>query len=179
MTNDIAAAKDKLDAHVREIIAWHFSPETGCPFWLDWLAKAGWNPIEEVRSYEDIKKFPHFEDEWLRDLPNDVWVPKTFQGRPYFIFETGGTTGMPKQRIGWEDHLRDYEEFSETLSDEFFPRGGNWLMLGPRPDRAAPSPAGYRTSRARSRRCLLSRRPRSALGQAAYRREKRRDGEEI
>jgi hypothetical protein len=38
---------------------------------------------------------------------------------------------MPKQRIGWEDHFRDYEEFSETLSDEFFPRGGNWLMLGP------------------------------------------------
>jgi hypothetical protein len=38
---------------------------------------------------------------------------------------------MPKQRISWEDHLRDYEEFSETLDEEAFPRGGNWLMLGP------------------------------------------------
>lgn len=135
MTTDIAAsalaAQEKLDAHVREIIAWHFSPETGCPFWLDWLAKAGWNPIEEVHSYVDLRKFPHFEDEWLRDLPNEVWVPKPYTGRPFFIFETGGTTGMPKQRIGWEDHLRDYEEFSETLDDEFFPRGGHWLMLGP------------------------------------------------
>lgn len=135
MTNDIApaalVAQEKLDAHVREIIAWHFSPETGCSFWLDWASKAGWNPIEEVHTYEDIKKFPHFQDEWLRDLPNEVWVPKPFAGRPFFIFETGGTTGMPKQRIGWEDHLRDYEEFSETLDEEAFPRGGHWLMLGP------------------------------------------------
>jgi hypothetical protein len=50
--------------------------------------------------------------------------------RPFYVFETGGTTGMPKQRIGWEDHLRDYEEFSETLDENAFPRGGNWLDAG-------------------------------------------------
>ncbi|SVA38885.1 uncharacterized protein METZ01_LOCUS91739, partial [marine metagenome] len=32
----IEAAKAALDAHVDEIIQWHFSPETGCPFWLEW-----------------------------------------------------------------------------------------------------------------------------------------------
>ena len=26
-----AAASEALDAHVREIVAWHFDPETGCP----------------------------------------------------------------------------------------------------------------------------------------------------
>ncbi len=30
------AAADQLDAHVREIIDWHFNPETGCEFWLNW-----------------------------------------------------------------------------------------------------------------------------------------------
>ncbi|MCS6777116.1 MAG: hypothetical protein RMJ43_13190 [Chloroherpetonaceae bacterium] len=127
----VRAAQEQLDAHVREIIAWHFSPETGCPFWLEWAAKAGWDPREEIHSYADLTRFPHFQDEWLRDLPNEVWVPKAYAGRPYYIFETGGTTGMPKQRIGWEDHKRDYEEFSDTLDDRYFPRGGNWLMLGP------------------------------------------------
>ncbi len=127
----VATAKDALDAHVREIIAWHFSVETGSPFWLDWAKSAGFDPIAAVKSAADLAKFPHFQDEWLRDLPNEVWVPKAYTGRPFLIFETGGTTGMPKQRIGWEDHLRDYEEFSEGLSDTFFPRGGNWLMLGP------------------------------------------------
>ena len=127
----VAAARARLDEHLRQIIAWHFSPETGCPFWLNWAREAGWDPRAEVRSVDDLIRFPHFQDEWLRDLPNEVWVPRAYAGRPFYVFETGGTTGMPKQRISWEDHLRDYEEFSQTLSDEAFPRGGNWLMLGP------------------------------------------------
>ncbi len=53
------------------------------------------------------------------------------KGRPFNIFETGGTTGMPKQRIGWEDYKTDYSEFSEKLSDEHFPRNHYWLMVGP------------------------------------------------
>src|SRR5918994_667558 len=55
----VRAAREQLDAHVREIVQWHFSPETGCPFWLD------------------------------------------------------------------------FEIFSKTLSEKTFPRGADWLMLGP------------------------------------------------
>ena len=29
-------ARDRLDAHVREIVQWHFSPETGTSFWLEY-----------------------------------------------------------------------------------------------------------------------------------------------
>ncbi len=89
--------------------------------------------IRLLRSnrFADILKFPHFQDEWLRDLPNEIWVPRKFRGRPFNIFETGGTTGMPKQRIGWEDYKVDYSEFSEKLSDEQFPRNHYWLMMGP------------------------------------------------
>ena len=98
------------------------SPETGSPFWLNWAAEQSWNPLEEVRTFKDLcEKFPNFEDEWLRDQPNEVWVPKAYEGRPFNIFETGGTTGMPKQRIGWDDFRIDYTAFSETLSDEHFP----------------------------------------------------------
>lgn len=124
-------AKTQLEEHLREIIHWHFSPETGSPFWLEWARKAGWDPRAEVKCVEDLKKFPHFQDEWLRDLQPEVWVPKAFHGRPFNIFETGGTTGMPKQRIGWEDYKTDYSEFSEKLSDEHFPRNHYWLMMGP------------------------------------------------
>src|SRR5882672_10263048 len=125
-------AQQELDAHVRETIAWHFSPETGCPFWLDWAKKAGWNPAAEVRSLADlVARFPHFQDVWLRDLQPEVWVPKKYQSRPFNIFETGGTTGMPKQRIGWDDYKVDYSEFSEKISDEHFPRNHYWLMMGP------------------------------------------------
>ena len=59
------------------------------------------------------------------------WVPKALEDRPIYVFETGGTTGIPKSRINIEDFRIDYQLFSETLSDEYFPRGSNWLMLGP------------------------------------------------
>ena len=126
----IKQAQAQLDAHLRQIIHWHFSPETGCPYWLDW-AKKNFDPRKEINSFADVLKFPHFADESLRDLQPEVWVPAQYKGKPFNIFETGGTTGMPKQRIGWNDYKTDYEEFSGKISDDHFPRGAAWLMVGP------------------------------------------------
>jgi phenylacetate-coenzyme A ligase PaaK-like adenylate-forming protein len=124
-------AEQALDKHVAQIIDWHFSPETGCDFWLDWAKQQDWDVRKEVRSVADLQRFPHFEDDWLRFEEPQRWVPKSFQDRPYNVFETGGTTGMPKQRIGWDDYKRDYESFGDTLDDNEFPKGQNWLMMGP------------------------------------------------
>ena len=127
-----ADAKTQLDEHVRKIIKWHFSDDTGSPFWLNWKKKAGFDPVKEVDSYDAlVAKFPHFEDEWLRDEQPEVWVPQPFKDRPFNVFETGGTTGMPKQRVGWDDYKTDYTEFSEHYGPDFFPQRANWLMLGP------------------------------------------------
>lgn len=126
----VVAAQTELDAHLRTVIQWHFSPETGSPFWLDWASR-NFDPRNEVQTFADLLKFQPFQDEWLRDLQPEVWVPKAFAGKPYNIFETGGTTGMPKQRVGWNDYKVDYEEFSGKVADEHFPRGGSWLMVGP------------------------------------------------
>ena len=133
VSNDrIEAAQAALDAHVRDIIAHHFSPETGTPVWLDYAKSAGWDPREEVRSFADlIERFDNFDGERLRTDAHEMWIPRAFAGRPFTIFETGGSTGMPKQRIGWDDYKLDYEEFSELLDDEAFPPGGYWLMVGP------------------------------------------------
>jgi len=124
-------ARDELDEHLRETLEWHFSPDTGCPFWLEWMEGSGWDPREEIKTIDDIAKFDHFQDDWLRDEPNERFVPLGMGGRPYNIFETGGTTGLPKQRIGWDDYKHDYEMFSHTLREESFPKGGNWIMVGP------------------------------------------------
>ena len=124
-------ARSSLDSWVREVVAWHFDPATGCPFWLDWAEKAGWDPRQEVNGFDDLKKFGHFEDEWLRGGPVRRWVPKAYSDDPVFVFETGGTTGIPKSRIAINDFRTDYELFSETLPESNFPIGANWLMLGP------------------------------------------------
>jgi phenylacetate-coenzyme A ligase PaaK-like adenylate-forming protein len=127
----IKAAKDRLDAHVREIVQWHFTPATGCPFWLERAKGFDFNPLTDIKGYSDLHRFGPFEDEWLRGGPVRRWVPKAYADKPIYVFETGGTTGIPKSRINVDDFRIDYEAFSATLPDEHFPKGANWLMLGP------------------------------------------------
>jgi hypothetical protein len=131
LSSKAQAARDALDAHTRDIVQWHFSPETGCPFWLDWAARAGWDPRAEIHAYADLDKFGNFEDDWLRGGPVSRWIPKGLAGKPAFVFETGGSTGVPKSRVQIEDFRIDYEQFSETLPDEYFPKGSDWLSVGP------------------------------------------------
>jgi hypothetical protein len=127
----IKNARAQLDAHVREIVRWHFDPETGTPFWLEKAKTFNFNPLTDVNGWDDVKKFPIFEDDWLRGGPVRRWVPKGLADRGVYVFETGGTTGLPKSRIVIDDFKIDYEMMSDTLPDQYFPRGSNWLMLGP------------------------------------------------
>jgi hypothetical protein len=131
LTSSPETARQALDAWTREVIAWHFDPATGCPFWLDWAEKAGWDPRAEVTGYADLDKFGSFKDEWLRGGPVRRWVPRGFADRAVYVFETGGSTGVPKTRINIEDFRIDYSAFSETLPDAAFPKGADWLSIGP------------------------------------------------
>ena len=131
LSQEVEKARRKLDEHVREIVQWHFSPETGCPFWLEFASNLDFDPREEIGGYDDLKILGHFQDEWLRGGPVRRWVPKAYADEPIYVFETGGSTGVPKSRISIRDFQIDYEMFSNTLSEESFPRGSDWLMLGP------------------------------------------------
>ncbi len=125
------SAREKLDQHTYEIVQWHFHESTGCPFWLNKKSELKFDPLKEVKTFDDLRKFPLFEDDWLRGGPVRRWVPKGYADKPIYVFETGGTTGVPKSRIVIDDFRIDYEMFSETLPDKYFPKGANWLMLGP------------------------------------------------
>jgi phenylacetate-coenzyme A ligase PaaK-like adenylate-forming protein len=127
----VADARRALDEHTYEIVQAHFHESTGCPFWLEKKSELNFDPLTEIRCYADLIKFPEFEDEWLRGGPVRRWVPQPYADRPIYVFETGGTTGIPKSRIVIDDFRIDYELFSDTLPDQYFPRGSNWLMLGP------------------------------------------------
>lgn len=124
-------SRQALDEHVREIVQWHFDPATGCPFWLDFAKTLDWDPRHEIQVFDDLARFGFFQDEWLRGGPVRRWVPKAYADRPIYVFETGGSTGVPKCRININDFRIDYEAFSATLPDEAFPPGSDWLALGP------------------------------------------------
>ena len=67
LQSKIDSARRALDAHTREIIQWHFHESTGCPFWLQYAAEElKFDPLSEINGYDDLKKFPPFEDDDLR-----------------------------------------------------------------------------------------------------------------
>jgi hypothetical protein len=117
----VQAARDRLDAHVYETVQWHFHPSTGCPFWLEKAGELKFDPLKDVKTFDDLKKFPEFQDEWLRGGPVRRWVPKAFADKPVYVFETGGTTGTPKSRIAMDDFRTDYSLFSDSLPDNRSP----------------------------------------------------------
>ena len=61
----------QLDEQVRAMVRWHFSPETGTPFWIDWAAQAGIDPVEqpqEVLRLTRRRRAPEEVDEIVRDV---------------------------------------------------------------------------------------------------------------
>ena len=105
------------------MVAWHFNPETGCPFWLEFAGRLDFDPREKVHGYDDLKLLGHFQDEWLRGGPVRRWLPRGLEGEPLFAFETGGSTGLPKTRINIRDFQIDYEIFGDNLLESAFPHG--------------------------------------------------------
>lgn len=142
---DVAVAKLRLDAHVQEMMKWHFSDATGCPYWLDMRSKLGFNPIKDIRSFEDVaERFPTFDAGVLKYNAIDHLIPRGYEGQPYSIYLTGGTTsGAPSRRPGWRDFEIDYAEFSQGVDDKHFPKGAKWLYAGPSGPRRLPDAIRY------------------------------------
>ena len=163
----IAAARDKLDAQVREIVRWHFSPDTGTPFWLEKAKSLKFNPLKDVKGFDDLKLFGLFEDEWLRGGPVRRWVPegaartsRSTSSRP------AAPPASPRAASSSTTSASTTRCSATRCRTSSSPRGRNWLMLGPSGPRRlrlavehlCPVP----------RRHLLLHRPRPALGGQAH-----------
>lgn len=80
---------------VRRMMHWHFSPDTGSPFWLGIKEELSFDPLDDVRDMSDLYLFGVFDKERLRQARARDLVPRGFSSRRRRFFETGGTTGAP------------------------------------------------------------------------------------
>jgi hypothetical protein len=55
-------------AVIRAAIRWHFDPNTGSPFWLERAKALDFDPVSDVRTFEDLRLFPNVVDEF-RQVP--------------------------------------------------------------------------------------------------------------
>jgi len=118
---------------IEAAMKWHFSPQTGSPFWLERMKKLDFNPIKSVRTFEDLKLFPNVVNE-LRDVPVQDLIPRGYKslGDLYGVYESGGTTGAPKRVVCMVDWMERWLTFSQRhLDARGVPRNLNWLALMP------------------------------------------------
>jgi hypothetical protein len=123
------------DAHVRNIIAIHFDPDGGSPFWLERQRELGIDARRSIRELADLDLLGPMDQDALRDRPVLDFVPSSRRDRLVgaIIAETGGTTGRPKRTIYTRDefHAAFVEPFVRVATATGFPRGALWLWAGP------------------------------------------------
>lgn len=130
----MAAAVD-YDAHLQRVIALHFDPVRGAPFWLERQAVLGLDALREIRTLADLARLGAMSAAALRERPLLDFVPVSQRGRLVggVIAETGGATGRPKRTVFSRDEFTAafVTPFVQAADHAGFPRGGPWLWLGP------------------------------------------------
>lgn len=127
---DVQPDPDEL---VRAAMRWHFSPETGSPFWLERAKSLDFDPVADVRGFADLTLFPNVANE-LRFARAEDLIPRGYGPRPDVVgvYESGGTTGAPKRVVllrDWLDLLLGWS--SAQLDGHGVPQDVNWLNVVP------------------------------------------------
>ncbi|NNL67030.1 MAG: hypothetical protein HKP30_12355 [Myxococcales bacterium] len=124
-----------LDAEVARVVAEHFDPRWGTPWWLEQAGALGFDPRREIRGLADLARLPAVPAQALATRPVEDFVPRRHhaQRTQWILSETGGTTGPPARTVFLPD---DFEAafvtpFVEAARIMGFPRERSWLYLGP------------------------------------------------
>lgn len=138
-----ASVEDWL-AHVISI---HFDPKKGSPYWLEKERELGLDARREIRTQEDLIKLGPMAEEDLRRYPVEHFIPRQIlKDKTLLVMgETAGTTGRPKVAA----YL--FSEFYAVFVDWFrvvaerrgFPKGCNWLWVGPSGPHIIGKAVGY------------------------------------
>ena len=135
------------DDWLQHIINIHFDPKFGSAYWLNRERQLGINAKKEIDSISKLKILGPMIDDDLRRFPIEHFIPKAYiaDKKDFIIGETSGTTGKPKVTAYMMN------EFDSTFVDYFryiaterkFPKGGNWLWVGPSGPHIIGKAVGY------------------------------------
>lgn len=121
------------EAYLRAAIAWHFGADTGSPFWLRAAQTLHFDPLTEVRGFDDLRLFPNLVNE-LRNAPIEDLIPRGYGSPPPVpkVFESGGTTGAPKRTAQLPDWVEQVTRWQiEDFTSGGFVAGSGLLFLMP------------------------------------------------
>jgi phenylacetate-coenzyme A ligase PaaK-like adenylate-forming protein len=139
-----AASVQDPEAYLRAALAWHFGDDTGSPFWLRIARDLDFDPLTDVKTFDDLRLFPNLVNE-LRSVPVEDLIPRGYRARQSTpplpqIFESGGTTGAPKRTVQMPDWVAQVVEWqTDDFATGGFVRGQGFLCLMP----SGPHGVGY------------------------------------
>jgi hypothetical protein len=123
------------DARLRELVALHFDPRWGAPWWLERARTLGLDPRAEVRSLADLARLGPMPLAELAHRPVQDFIPRRFHDRlaEFVTSETGGTTGPPRRTAFRRDEFEAafVAPFVHAARRTGFPTGESWLFVGP------------------------------------------------
>lgn len=123
------------DAWMRHVLAIHFHPESGSPYWLERQRRLGVDVLGHVRRLADLVRLGPMPEDDLARRPLADFLPRTLLDRraEWVVVETGGSTGRPKTTVYLEHELRSVfvDPFTAVARANGFPEGGSWLFAGP------------------------------------------------
>jgi thienamycin biosynthesis protein ThnN len=123
------------DTRLRDLLALHFHPEHGSPYWLARQDQLGWRVCERIRTRADLWLLGPTPLDDLRRHSVAAFIPRGLRRQwPRFIVgETAGTGGAPCVTAYRDDefHAAFIEPFLTAAAATGWPRGEPWLWVGP------------------------------------------------
>jgi len=120
--------------HLREVLAAHFDPVAGSPFWLRRQQALGLDVRARVRELDDLALLGPLDLADLNRHPVTDFVPRSVAAAGGLILaETGGTTGTPRTTAysPVDFDAAFVAPFLSCVRGHGVFDGGHWLWLGP------------------------------------------------
>ena len=124
--------QERLDAHVREIVRWHFDPATGCPFWLERASDARLRPADRgpdataiSTSSAPSRTSGCAADRCGAGCPRPTPTSRSTCSRP------AAAPACPSRASRTRTSASTTRTSARRCPDDAFPKGSDWLMVGP------------------------------------------------
>jgi phenylacetate-coenzyme A ligase PaaK-like adenylate-forming protein len=117
------------------MLAIHFDPTSGAPYWLEVARRVDFDPRENIQNVEDLARLGPMDQEALATRPIEDFIPRSqlHHRARWIVAESGGTLGAPKFAVHRRDefHAAFVEPFLAAARLAGFPREEPWLFIGP------------------------------------------------
>jgi len=135
MNQTVQTSEQFINSRLKRIIALHFDPQKGTPYWLEKASSLGVNAANEINSIADLECLGMMNEKDMSSRPVEDFIPASLleQRTELVISETGGTTGDPKYSVFRDDefHAAFVQPFMSAAERINFPENKNWLFAGP------------------------------------------------